>query len=130
MGEVVHGACLCGQVEFDVREPQTLGVCHCTRCRRWTGGAAPVVVAAAENFEVTKGRDLMRHYQPEGFADRYFCGNCGSGMYVDGGEMYYLSAGVLQDLELMPAWHVQVANKEPWDEIGGNAPQFPEYPPH
>jgi hypothetical protein len=32
MSEVIHGACLCGQVEFDVREPQTMGVCHCTRC--------------------------------------------------------------------------------------------------
>lgn len=130
MSEVVRGACLCGEVEFDVREPQSLGVCHCTRCRRWTGGAAPVVVVAADNFEVTKGQDLIRQYQPEGFSPRYFCGNCGSGVYTGGGEVYYVLAGVLQNLELMPAWHIQVAGKAPWDEIGGNAPQFPEYPPH
>ena len=30
---------------------------------------------------------------------------------------------------LEPAWHVQVAYKAPWDEISGNAPQFPEWPP-
>lgn len=130
MSEVVHGACLCGQVEFDAREPQSLGVCHCTRCRRWTGGASSVVVVARDNFEVTKGKDLLEQYESEGFAGRCFCGRCGSGVYADGGEVYYVSAGVLQDLKLMPAWHVQVANKEPWDEIGGNAPQFPEYPPH
>jgi hypothetical protein len=130
MSEVVHGACLCGQVGFEVREPQTMGVCHCTRCRRWTGGAASVAVVAPGNFEVTKGQDLVKQYREEGFADRYFCSHCGSGVYTDGGQVYYVSAGVLQDVELMPAWHVQVANKAAWDEIGGNAPQFPEYPPH
>lgn len=134
MSEVIRGTCLCGQVELDVRDPQTMGVCHCTRCRRWTGGAgAPVVLVAEDNLEVTKGQDLIGQYQPEGFTPRSFCGRCGSGLYSGGGEayggMYYVLAGVLQDLELMPAWHVQVANKEPWDEIGGEAPQFPEYPP-
>jgi hypothetical protein len=130
MSEAIHAACLCGQVEFNVREPQTMGVCHCTRCRRWTGGAAPVVVVAPDNFEVTKGQDLIKKYHEEGFADRYFCSQCGSGVYGDGGQVYYVSAGVLEDVELMPEWHVQVAYKTPWDEIGGNAPQFPEYPPH
>jgi hypothetical protein len=30
---------------------------------------------------------------------------------------------------LKNAFHIQVAYKAPWDEIGGSAPQFPEYPP-
>jgi hypothetical protein len=130
MSEVVSGACLCGQVEFEVRDPQTMGVCHCTRCRRWTGGAAPVVVVAADNFEVTKGHDVLGEYAEEGFAKRYFCSRCGSPVYSGGGEVSYVAAGVLHDLKLTPAWHVQVSNKEPWDEIGGDAAQFAEYPPH
>jgi hypothetical protein len=129
MSEVVHGACLCGGVEFDVHEPEMLGVCHCTRCQRWTGSSSgPVVIAGAENFEVTKGQDLLRRYHEEGFGDRSFCSHCGSGVYVDGGQKYYVSAGVLRDVKLKPARHIQVANKAPWDEIGGNAPQFPEWP--
>jgi hypothetical protein len=128
--EVGHGACLCGQVAFNVRVAQTMGVCHCTRCRRWTGGAASMVVVAPSDFEVTTGRESMRQYQEDEFADRYFCGRCGSGVYVDTGQAYYVSAGVLEDLKLMPAWHVQVANKTPWDEIGGEATQFPAYPSH
>jgi hypothetical protein len=77
-------------------------------------------------------RDVVRfkQYHEEGFADPFFCGQCGSGVYADGGQVYYVSAGVLQDLELLPAFNVQVANKAPWDEIGGNATQFPEYPSH
>jgi hypothetical protein len=131
MSEVMHGGCLCGQVGFEVREPQTMGICHCTRCQRWTGGAgSAVVVVTPGNFEVTKGRDVMKRYDAEGFADRHFCSHCGSGVYADGGEVYYVCAGGMQDAALTTAWHCQVANKASWDEIGGSAPQFPEWPPH
>jgi len=130
MSEVLHGACLCGKITFDVHEPEVLGGCHCTRCTRWTGAnGSTVVVVAAKNFKVTKGQDSMKKYSEASFADRYFCGNCGSGLYADGGEKLYVSAGLFKDLKMKVAFHIQVAYKAPWDEIGGNAPQFPEYPP-
>lgn len=130
MSEVLHGACLCGKITFDVHEPEVLGGCHCTRCTRWTGAnGSTVVVVAAKNFKVTKGADVMKKYSEGEFADRYFCGNCGSGIYADGGEKLYVSAGCLKDVKMKVAFHIQVAYKAPWDEIGGNAPQFPEYPP-
>jgi hypothetical protein len=130
MSEVIHGACLCGRITFDVIDPEVMGGCHCTRCQRWGGGAGAVaVVAAAKNIKVTKGQDLIKRYQEKDFADRAFCSNCGSGLYADGGEKYYVCAGVLKDVKLKIAWHIQVANKAPWDEIGGSAPQFPEWPP-
>ena len=128
MSNVIHGACLCGQISFDVNEPEVMATCHCTRCQRWSGGSGmPVVVVAPENFKVTKGQDLLTRYQEEGFSDRYFCSQCGSNVYADGGEKYYVGAGVLQDMTLEPAFHVQVAFKAPWHEIGGSAPQFPEW---
>lgn len=130
MSEVIHGACLCGGVAYDVREPQVMAVCHCTRCQRWTGGPGnPVVVAAADNVRVTKGQDLLKQYHEDGFGDRYFCSHCGSSVYADAGEQYYVSAGGLQEVKLRPAFHMQVANKAAWDEISGEAPQFPEWPP-
>lgn len=131
MSEVLHGACLCGKVTFDVHRPEVMGACHCTRCTRWSGGAGTtVVVVDAKNFEVTGGRDLLKRYHEETFADRYFCGNCGSGIYTDGGDKYYVGAGVLKDVDMKVAFHIEVAYKAPWDEIAGSAPQFPEYPPH
>lgn len=130
MSEVIHGACLCGKITFDVSEPEAMGACHCTRCTRWTGSTgSTVVISKAANFKVTKGKELMKKYSEGEFADRYFCSNCGSGVYVDGGEKYYVAAGVLKDVKMKNAFHIQVAYKAPWDEIGGNAPQFPEYPP-
>ena len=87
------------------------------------------MVVAAKNFKVMKGQDLMKIYHEDGFADRGFCSNCGSSIYADGGEKYCVGAGVLKDVTLKMAFHIQVAYKAPWDEIGGSAPQFPEYPP-
>ncbi len=129
MSEVLHGACLCGRIAFDVRDPEVMGACHCTRCQRWTGGPSTVVIVAAKDFAVTKGRDLMKVYKEEGFGDRWFCGHCGSSLYADGGEKLYVGAGLLKDVKMKVAFHIQVAYKAPWDEIAGNAPQFPEWPP-
>ncbi len=130
MNEVSHGACLCGKVNFDVSNAQVMGACHCTRCQRWTGSSnSMVIVSDPKDFKVTKGQDLMKRFHEEGFADRYFCTNCGSGVYVDGGEKLYIGAGGMKDLKLKPAFHIQVAYKAPWEEIGGSAPQFPEWPP-
>jgi hypothetical protein len=127
MSEVVQGACLCGKLAFEVSEPEALVVCHCTRCQRWAGTSLPVVVVAPERFMVTAGQDLMRCYHEDGFGDRYFCSHCGSSVYGDGGEKYYVGAGLLQSVGLQPALHLQVASKAPWRVIGDDAPQFAEW---
>lgn len=130
MSETIHGACLCGQITFDVHEPEAMGFCHCTRCQRWSGGPGLAEVEVeATNFEVTAGRELMKHYAEEGFTGFCFCSNCGSSLYGDGGEKLYVCAGTLQDVKLEPAYHMMVAYKAPWHEIGGDAPQYPEFPP-
>jgi hypothetical protein len=63
MSEIIHGACLCGGIEFDVQASHqfgadsAMGVCHCTRCQRWSGSSGfPFVVVAPERFKVTKGK--------------------------------------------------------------------------
>jgi len=45
------------------------------------------------------------------------------------GEKYCVGADSLRDVKMKPSFHIQVAYKAPWDEIGGNAPQYPEWPP-
>jgi hypothetical protein len=85
---------------------------------------------AAKNFEYTKGKELVKHYKEEGFADRDFCSNCGSGLYAVGGDKLYVAAGLIRGPHsFTPAFHIQVAYKAPWEEIGDKAPQFAEYPP-
>ena len=102
-----------------------MGVCHCARCRRWSGSSGMAfVVASPEQFRVTRGEELMAHYRGRGRSVRTFCRRCGSCLYTEVDLTYYVSAGVLDDLTLPPAFHLQVAHKAPWDEIAGDAPQF------
>jgi hypothetical protein len=122
------GACLCGAVEYQVRDPEAMGYCHCSRCQRWTGSSLAGVVVDRSNFTVTKGEDLVRRYESE-FAPRHFCGNCGSSLYDDLGQKYFVAAGLMRELDMQPGFHLQVAYKAGWETIGDGAPQYDENPP-
>ena len=128
MAETLKGACLCDGVEYEVRDPEALGYCHCTRCQRWTGESLAGVVVAEDNFTFTKGQDLVSTYTSE-FAPRNFCSNCGSCLYDDLGGKYFVAAGLMRELDLEPAFHLQVAWKADWHTIGDDVPQFAENPP-
>lgn len=128
MAESLKGACLCGGVEYEVSEPQALGYCHCTRCQRWTGESLAGVVVAADDFHFTSGEDKVTTYESE-FAPRNFCGNCGSSIYDDLGDKYFVAAGLMRELDMEPSFHLQVAYKAPWHMIGDDVPQFDENPP-
>lgn len=128
MAESLKGACLCGGVEYEVSDPEALGYCHCTRCQRWTGESLAGVVVAADNFQFTNGEDKVSTYESE-FAPRNFCGNCGSSIYDDLGEKFFVAAGLMRELDMKPAFHLQVAYKAPWHEIGDDVPQYDEAPP-
>ena len=128
MADTYKGACLCGQVEYELSEPEGMGYCHCTRCQRWTGSHLAGVVVAEENFKITDGADRVTTYESE-FAPRNFCSNCGASIFDDLGGKYFVAAGLMRDLDLEPAFHLQVAFKAPWEQIGDSAPQYDENPP-
>ena len=129
MTDVLKGACLCDGVNYEVREPEAMGYCHCTRCQRWVGGSMAGVVVDADNFTFTKGEDLVSTYESE-FAPRNFCSNCGSSIYDDlQNGKYFVVAGLMRELDLEPSFHLQVAYKADWHEIGDDAPQYAENPP-
>jgi hypothetical protein len=83
---------------------------------------------AKENFKFTKGEELVKRYESE-FAPRNFCSHCGSSLYDDLGDIYFVAAGLMRELDLEPSFHLQVAYKADWHTIGGDAPQFAENPP-
>jgi hypothetical protein len=128
MAGTLKGACLCGSVAYEVTDPEAMGYCHCSRCQRWTGSSLAGVVVAKENFHLTDGDDVIKTYESE-FAPRNFCGNCGAGIYDDLGDNYFVAAGLMRELDLAPSFHLQVAYKAPWEQIGDHAEQFAENPP-
>jgi hypothetical protein len=128
MSDTLTGTCLCEGVEFEVQNPQAMGYCHCTRCQHWTGSSLAGVVVANEDFRFTKGEDLVKTYESH-LAPRNFCSNCGSSIFDDLGEINFVAAGLMGDLDMKPIFHQQVAYKASWHEIGDDGQQFDEMPP-
>ncbi|MBU1237625.1 MAG: GFA family protein [Gammaproteobacteria bacterium] len=129
------GSCLCGQVQYEIDE--SLGpivFCHCSVCRKSTGSAHQAVTRIpSAAFRITRGQDVLREYRHEPAHHRYFCGNCGSGIYArrdSKPEMVIVRLGTVDtpvDQEI--AAHIFVDSKASWDHIPDDAPKFPEWPP-
>lgn len=103
MSHDLTGHCLCGAVQVTVRNPaHDLGACHCAMCRRWTG-AAFVSLDVPEADLTVIGSEHIRAYASSDWAERSFCGTCGSALWYRlkpgvGPTDYYMAAGLLDDL--------------------------------
>lgn len=90
-----HGSCLCGAITLTLHlaEP-TISACHCTICRKWGGG--PLLVAEGEDAHFT-GEQHLRVYASSDWAERGFCGECGSHLFyrLKSGGLYAVPVGVL-----------------------------------
>ncbi len=75
------GGCLCGAVRFTATGvPDTIGACHCEMCRRWTGSALMAATVPGDGIQWT-GTDAIRKCQTSDWAERAWCGKCGSALY-------------------------------------------------
>jgi len=77
----LHGNCLCGAVTIEVDGDYiaAVGVCHCTMCQRSNGVLFGAFEAAAA--AVTTSGPAQR-YASSSFAERAFCGTCGSALWL------------------------------------------------
>lgn len=76
----VSGRCLCGAVRITLDRAGTpIDVCHCTMCRAWGG---PFMSVSAESYTV-EGEDRVVAYRSSEWAERAFCGTCGSNLWYD-----------------------------------------------
>ena len=71
----VGGSCLCGGVAFEIELPfRRANVCHCSRCRKHSGGGGLVQGRVArERFRLLRGNELVRSFRPEGGKAKAFC---------------------------------------------------------
>ncbi|WP_281272102.1 GFA family protein [Litoreibacter meonggei] len=94
---------MCGAVSYSasVAEPE-LGACHCSMCRRWSGGVylGVAIKPDAIRFE---GNDNIQVFKSSPWAERAFCKTCGSNLYyrvTAPGEhhgIYHIGAGTMDD---------------------------------
>lgn len=92
----MRGACLCGAIEITAADAEHIGLCHCQMCRRW--GSGPMHAVHCEG-EITFDGDTPTRYRSSDWAERGFCGQCGTHLfyYLLPAEQYILSAGLFQD---------------------------------
>lgn len=74
-----NGSCLCGAVTLTLRiTSPSVSACHCATCRKWGGG--PLLVAEGELAQLS-GEQQVRIHDSSEWAERGFCGQCGSHLF-------------------------------------------------
>lgn len=120
------GACLCGNVRFEVRGPlRDVMVCHCEQCRRTHGHVAAYSSAARSDIELTAD-ETLQWYRSSPQARRGFCGRCGASLFwaPEGEDRWAVSAGCL-DLPtgLKTVRHIFVDEASDYYEIADGLPR-------
>jgi hypothetical protein len=125
------GGCLCGAVRYEVRGPfLRAGHCHCSRCRKHSGGAVSTQGRVRrEHFVLLRGAERVRNYRQAGHASKAFCEVCGSslfgGSWPDGPEVSIRLGTLDGDPGIRPQYRTFVDSRAPWDEITDDLPRFP-----
>lgn len=128
------GSCLCGAVAYEFEgEPRALVNCHCSRCRKATGGTfATWVLVPLARFRWLRGEDHLEKFASSDHAQRAFCRTCGSSLgnlTSRRPTLMHLAAGTLDDSPAMQvALHAYVASKAPWHVIVDAIPQHDSEP--
>lgn len=90
----MHAQCLCGAVKLEVPETHELHACHCGKCRTWNGGASFTLTAQSPEIS---GSEHIGRYSSSEWAQRCFCKECGTHLFVQVGNDYYINAGLFAD---------------------------------
>jgi hypothetical protein len=119
----LHGTCLCGGVRFEVdADPESLRYCHCTSCKRLSGGGGTVNFRAASSaIRILQGKDLVQTYQPAEGSAKTFCLACGSNLFGGGWpDSEYCSVRVTtleEPVGELPGAHIWVRSVASWERV-------------
>jgi hypothetical protein len=117
------GSCLCGGVRFEVTEPfVTLSYCHCTNCKKLSGGGGTANGRArTAAIRVVEGESLLHTYQPLEGTAKTFCSVCGSNLFGGGWpefeEASVRLSAIDSPLGQRPEVHNYVRSVAPWETL-------------
>ena len=130
----IYGNCECKKISFEITQDiKYFSHCHCSQCRRSHGSAFGSFVEVKEPFfKYKSGKKNLKSYASSKNCQRVFCEVCGSNIMFfneNKPEMYYVSAGALDEDVILPkAHHVFVKSKASWYDITDDLKQHNEYP--
>eukprot|EP01080_Neovahlkampfia_damariscottae_P010495 gene10495-3016_t len=88
------GGCFCSGVQWKFEQKITNSVCcHCSICKHiHSSSYLNETIVGINNFQITKGKELLSHYPTSEGCDRYFCSKCGTHLY---NHIHNFGVGVL-----------------------------------
>lgn len=94
------GQCLCGQVKISTQTlDHHVGACHCSTCRKWTGGIILSVNCGSEvQFE---GEANIQCFDSSPWAERGFCKQCGTHLFyrLKANQQHIVSVALFDQLD-------------------------------
>jgi hypothetical protein len=117
------GSCLCGGVRFEVTEPfERTTYCHCTNCKKISGGAGTVSGRVASTaIRILSGEQLLRSFQPREGSAKTFCSVCGSNLFGGGwpdSEHASVRLSAIDSyFDRKPESHIFVRSVAPWETL-------------
>jgi hypothetical protein len=121
--KVLRGSCLCGGIVFEVSDPpDALGVCHCTSCKKLSGGAGTVNLGVPPSaVRIVEGEDLLQTYEPPGGSAKTFCMACGANLFGGGWPDSERASVRVTALDEPPdakvGRHIYVRSLAPWETL-------------
>ena len=109
-----HGHCLCGRVKVTANVMQhSIGTCHCSMCRRWTGG--PLMAVDCGSDVVFEGDENIKTYESSAWAERGFCINCGNHLFykLKESNQYIMPVGIFENDENLVFDHQIFIDEKP-----------------
>ena len=118
-------SCYCGASKLSLpRPPHTVAYCHCSDCKKWTGG--PVgAFAAFDRADVID--QLGASYKKIASVERWNCPTCGTPLgaafaYLP--KQIYVPVGILDQAHLFPPQsHSYARDQFPWLELSDDLPR-------
>ncbi|MDO8422254.1 MAG: GFA family protein [Parvibaculum sp.] len=126
----INGRCLCGSVRFSVTGPLSgIVICHCSMCRRASGGAYGTFFVARRAQVTWTGETHLTSYESSPGLIRSFCGQCGSAAtganLATPDDTIILAANMLDVSVALPVIAVEyTGDKVPWTEHEKSTPHF------
>ena len=127
----LDGGCLCGDVRYRTSgQPRLVCICHCTSCRRASGGAVvPWASFPQAAVRIVKGT-MVTHGSSPGVT-RGHCGRCGTSLtYQRSAHEVDITLASLDNPDaLTPVMHIWTEDDPAWLVMNDGLPRYPQGSP-
>ena len=126
---------MCGAVRYELKsEPFDCGWCHCRTCQLSSGTPAQAFASVKRGDWVARlGADRISAVRSSSFGQRFFCGKCGTPLYVTVDhqpDTLDFSAVTLDDPDAVPPeYHIFWSSKISWFNPADDLPRHERFRP-